>query len=134
MPGVFQFGAVLFWEQFPFDGNGVPKDKFLVVVGAKHGFDCLLLLANTNRKHKHLKWGCNGEAGYYSIPGGGKDFFPDDTLIALRPWPVGASELIKHGMDKRVRVVHNLATNVAGAIRNCLKGSSDISADDLELL
>jgi hypothetical protein len=130
----FQVGAILHWEAFEFPDGGEPKNKYLVVVGSKDGHDCLLLIANTNRKHKQLKHGCNSNAGYYLIPGGGKDFFKEDTIVALRPLPTKRGELIKCGMEKRIVVKHNLPTNIANAIRNCLKQVLDVSEADLELL
>jgi hypothetical protein len=130
----FQFGAVLHWEGFEFEDGGDPKNKYLVVVGAKPGCDYILCLANTNRRHKHLKPGCNSDAGYYCIPGGGKDFFPDDTIIALKALQSPSAKLIQGGMERQITVRANLRADLARAIRNCLKMSVDISEEHIEML
>jgi hypothetical protein len=132
--GALTFGAVLHWKQFPFPDGGQPKDKFLLVLGAKQGHDFLLVLANTNRKHKYLTPGCHAKLGFYLIPGGGKDFFPDDTLVVLKPLTARSAELVKGGLDKTIHVAANLSVNLAGHIRNCLKQSDDVSDADLALL
>jgi hypothetical protein len=131
----FSFGAVLFWEKFQFADGGDPKDKLLVVLGAKAGHDFLVVLADSFKpKHVTLGWGCNEKLGYYVIAGGGKDFFSKDTVIKLRPLRTNAAELVLRAISREVRVVGNLTPALAAAIRNCLKKTPDISADDAALL
>ena len=125
---------MLHWEQFQFPDGGEPKHKYLVVVGAKPQCDYILLLANTNRRHKHLKPGCNAEQGYYCILNGGRDFFPEDTVISLKPLQTMASELIQGGLTKQITIRHNLRDDLARSIRNCLVRTDDISEEHMLLL
>lgn len=135
MTAGFTFGAVLHWEKFPFDDGGDPKNKYLVVLGAQSGKDFILVLADSFKpKHVVLAWGCNDAAGFYVLPGDGKNFFSKDTVVKLRPKRTNATELIRRGMNGEVRVVGNLPQATAAGIRNCLKKSPDISADDMALL
>jgi hypothetical protein len=52
-------------------------------------------------------------------------------LLALR---TDSAELVRRGITKEIRVVANLAQALAAGIRNCLKKTPDISAEDIALL
>lgn len=75
-------GDVLHWEGFKF-GDGVIRNKFFVVLGAKAGRDCLVVIATSQHKGKSYEAGCHPNEGYYLIPGGSKDFFSEDTWLLL---------------------------------------------------
>lgn len=131
----FTFGAVLHWEKFQFADGGEPKNKYLVVLGAKPGSDFILVLADSFKpKHAALALGCNDALGYYVVPSGGRDFFKLDTVIKLRTQRTNAAELVLRGIEGEVRVVGNLSQALAAGIRNCLQKSPDISAEDIALL
>lgn len=135
MSPAFGFGAVLHWEKFQFPDGGDPKNKYLIVLGAQTGQDVIIVIADSFKpKHVVLAWGCNETTGYYVLPGDGKNFFTKDTVVKLRPYRAKAAELVKRGIAGEVRIAGNLPPPTANGIRNCLKKSPDISADEIALL
>lgn len=132
--GDFKVGAVLDWDQFPFEGRE-SKDKLLVVLGAKAGHDFLLVLATSQRHHRSFNPGCHLKEGYFFIPGTEKDFFTKDTwLILAEPQIASAAEIVAPSMKGSVRVIGNLREQLANAIRNCLGRIKDVSQVHLDLL
>jgi hypothetical protein len=128
-------GCVFHWTGFEFD-DGNSADKFVVVLGAKTGCNYLVVLATSQQHRRTFTPGCNADAGYYFIPGGGKDFFPKDTWILLAaPYEFSAAEVLKACIhEKKVTIAGHLREQVANAIRNCLKQCPDASAEQIALL
>jgi hypothetical protein len=137
MAHAFQLGAVLHWLAFDKDRpeGAEIKPKFLIVVGAKQGYDCLMILATTQRHRKEFKPGCNAKDGYYFIPSVAKEFFKEDTWLLLsEPKVTSAAELVKLGMGKQVEARGKIRDEIVRAIINCLKQSDDVSGIHLSLL
>lgn len=129
-------GAVLHWQAFNIDAppGATPKNKFLVVIGANQNQSVLMLVATTKRHHRSHKPGCVAEEGYYLIPGGGKDFFKEDTWLLLsEPKETNAAELIARGVKGEVQARGNLRTELVRAIINCLRRTDDVSSYHLSL-
>ena len=130
----FGLGAVLHWEGFEFE-DGTTANKYFVVLGAKPGHDCLVVIATSQRKGKSYQPGCHANEGYYHIPGSGKDFFPKDTWLLLMECKVlRSAEVVKAGMAGTLRVADTLRGQLANEIRNCLKRVEDVSPAQLTLL
>jgi len=74
-------GCVLHWVGFKFkDGN--TANKYFVIVGAQPNKNYLAVITTSRQKRgRKPQAGGNHEGGWYHIPGGGKDFFPDDTWL-----------------------------------------------------
>lgn len=134
MTGTFGVGAVLHWTEFPFD-DGASANKFFVVLGAKQGHDCLLVIATSRPKNKSYQPGCHREEGYYHIQGGRRDFFPDDTWLLLMECKIfRPGDMVRGGLEGQIKVVDQLREQVANAIRNCLRQIDDVSPAQLVLL
>ena len=134
MTASFHVGAVLHWEGFEFD-DGTAKNKYFVILGAKPRHNYLVVIATSQPKSRSYQPGCHAQEGYYHIPEGGKDFFRKDTwLLLMESLVVRPSEIVKLGLDGRVRTVGTLRDQVANAIRNCLRQVEDVSQAQLELL
>lgn len=127
-------GDVLHWEGFKF-GDGVIRNKFFVVLGAKAGRDCLVVIATSQHKGKSYEAGCHPNEGYYLIPGGSKDFFSEDTWLLLMECRVLSFAEVRNATSgKQLRVKAGLRQDLANAIRNCLKRIEDVSEAQLDLL
>ncbi len=134
MTGTFGIGAVLHWTEFQFE-DGTTANKFFVVLGAKQGHDCLLVITTSRPKNKSYHPGCHPEEGYYHIPGGGKDFFPEDTWLLLMECKIfRPSDIVRGGLEGQIEVVDHLRQQVANEIRNCLGQIDDVSPAQLALL
>jgi hypothetical protein len=133
----FALGAVLHWDEFDKDrpvGTEI-KSKFLIVLSAKQGQQCLMVLATKQKHHKKFKPGCSASENYYFIPGVAKEFFREDTWLLLdEPKTATASELVAGGIKGKIKVVYNLREDLLRAIVNCLKQTLDISEHHLSLL
>lgn len=137
MSGTFEVGAVLDWDEF--DHNRPPgaekKDKLLLVVGAKQGYDFLLVLATTKQHKKTTTPGCNAKDGYYYIPKEQRDFFNENTWLLLSELrPATAAIVVAGGMKKTIRVLGSLKPETARAVINCIKQIQDVSPYHLSLL
>jgi hypothetical protein len=73
-------GCILHWKGFTFP-DGATANKYLVIVGAQPGKDYLAVVATSRQRRRSNQPGGNAEDGYYHIPGGGKDWFPEDTWL-----------------------------------------------------
>ena len=135
MNGAFEIGAVLHHRNFPFD-DGTTKNKYLVVLGAKPGCDYLCALTTSKQWKMKSEGGCHHRPRtYFFIPGGGKSFFPKNTWVALHaPLTMSVVEITQKGMTNIVSVAGNLPRNLVGQIRNCLKGSTDLTNEQKRLL
>lgn len=134
MTTAFEVGAVLHWSGFEFE-DGSTKNKYFVVLGAKPESDCLVVIATSRPKDRSYSPGCHQNEGYYHIPGGGKDFFPEDTwLLLMECRAMGLAEVLKAAMARELTVSGKLRTEIANAIRNCLKRIDDISPVQIALL
>lgn len=127
-------GSVLHWENYTFPDGGT-ADKFFVLVGAKQGANWVLVIATSKQKNRTFNPGCNAKEGYYHVPGGGKDFFPQDTWLLLpEALEIRPAELLKRAMDNELTVRGNLRENVVNEIRNCLRVCDDVPGTVLALL
>ena len=134
MKGSFGVGAVLHWKGFEFS-DGTTKDKYFVVLGAKPGRDCLVVIATSQPRRRSYTPGCHAGEGYYHIPGGKKDFFRKDTWLLLMECRVlQLATVISLGRDGTLRTATQLREQVANEIRNCLKQIDDVSPAQLDLL
>jgi hypothetical protein len=136
MPGDFKVGAVLDWDKFKFSRPGAePKDKLLIVLGAKQGSDFLMALTTSRPHWRKFNHGCNAQDGYYFIPGTGKDFFSEDTWVLLNDVKIASSaEVVRGALQGGIRCAGNLRQELARAIINCLKKTDDVSGLHLSLL
>jgi hypothetical protein len=133
----FQVGAVLHWLAFDKDkpDGAEIKPKYLLVIGAKQGNDCLMILATTQRHRKDFTPGCNAKDGYYYIPAVAKEFFKENTWLLLNePKVASAAELVRLGLTKQVEVRGVLRNELVRAVINCLRRSEDIGDVHLSLL
>lgn len=135
MRGELRIGAVLHHHNFKFE-NGMIRNKYLVVLGAKPECDYLCALATTQQWKMKADRGCHHTPRtHFFIPGDGKNFFSKDTWIVLsEPRIMSRGEVIQKGWQKILQVEGNLKDNIAGEIRNCLKSSKDISQQEMQLL
>lgn len=127
-------GCVFHWKRHEF-ADGETADKYFVILGAKKDYNVLAVIATSKSRGKKFDPGCHAIDGYYHIPGGGKDWFPKDTWLLLgNPLELSLAEFLKLGLQKSVTLSGNLRQDIANAIRNCLKGSPDASANIVALL
>jgi hypothetical protein len=127
-------GCILHWKGFTF-ADGATANKYLVVVGAQPNKDYLAIIATSKQRRRSGQPGGNPEGGYYHIPGGGKDWFPDDTwLLFEAPRVISAAELVKEGMRGNIVTVGYLRHDIANAICNCMKRCDDVSQMHIGLL
>ena len=74
-------GCILHWDGFKLS-DGTEGHKFFVIVGAQPGKNFLAIIATSKKKRgRTTQPGGNPEGGWYHIPGGGKDFFKEDTWL-----------------------------------------------------
>ena len=134
MTGSFGIGAILHWKNFQFE-NGTTKNKFFVVLGAKTGRNCLVVIATSQPRARSYEPGCHAEEGYFHIPGGNKDFFSKDTWLLLMECRIlELAAAVKAGLEGSLKPVDQLREQLANEIRNCLKRTDDVSPVQLELL
>lgn len=134
MHGSFQPGAVLDWDNFQFS-DGEQKDKLLIVLGAKKDHDVLLVLTTSQQHYRAMNPGCHAVAGYFHIQKGTEGFFRKETWVLLsRPVVASCADIVKAGIEKRVRVAHNLSRELTSAVANCLRKGLDVSERHLRLL
>lgn len=127
-------GCILHWKGFTF-GDGAKANKYLVIVGAQPSQNYLAIVATSKQKKKGNEPGGNPQGGYYHIPGGGKDWFQDDTwLLFEEPREISAAELVKEGFAKVIEVQGYLRPDIANAICNCMRKCDDVSAHHVSLL
>lgn len=135
MPGVLEFGAVLFCEDFKFEDGG-QSDKLLVVLGAKPGKNVIAALCTSKPQRGVSKEGCFAEKSIYHCKAGGKNGWPKDTWIQLyRLVELSAAELLKLALEKKkLETRANLPRETAAAIRNCAKQTQDVMPLQIELM
>jgi hypothetical protein len=57
-------------------------NKYFVIVGAQPNKNYLAVITTSRQKRgRKPQAGGNHEGGWYHIPGGGKDYFPDNTWL-----------------------------------------------------
>jgi hypothetical protein len=123
-------GCIFHWKQYEF-ADGQKANKFFVIVGAKQGSNFLAVIATSKQHKKDFVPGCNAKDGYYHIPGGGNDWFPLDTwLLIAEPKEIDPAKF------KEAALTHkgDLRTDIANAIRNCIKQCKDVSEAQIALL
>lgn len=135
MVGELKIGAVLRHLNFEFE-SGTKRDKYLVVLGAKADCDFLCALTTSQQWRMKAEGGCHHyPRAHFFIPGDGKNFFPKDTWVVLSaPVVMSRVEVLGKGMKKILQIEGNLKEHIIGEIRNCLKGSRDISGKEMQLL
>jgi hypothetical protein len=133
MSGNFKYGAVVAWDGFKFAGGGA-SDKLLVILGAKQGKEIIAVLATSKQHGKRADPGCHAKDGYYFIPAKTASFPKDTWLELYRPQEIAPAELVKVSLKKEARVTDNLTSQMANAIRNCLKQCPDVTGHQLTLL
>ena len=135
MSGDLTIGAVLHHRKFQFE-DGTKRDKYLVVLGAKSGCDYLCALTTSQQWRMKAERGCHHKPRtYFFLPSEGKNFFSKDTWVVLSdPRIISRAEMMQKGLQNILEVTGNLKGNITGEIRNCLKGSKDISKREMQLL
>ena len=135
MNATFHPGTVLHHRDFQFE-DGTKRDKYLIILGANPGCDCLCVLTTTQQWKLESQRGCHHKPRtYFFIPGDGKNFFLKNTWVVLSdPVIMSNTAIIQKGMENTITVEANLKENITGEIRNCLKGSKDISQKEMQLL
>jgi hypothetical protein len=132
--GELKFGAVLFWQGFEFEDGG-HSDKLLVVLGAKPGRNVICVLTTSKARGGQLPEGCHADKGYYFFRSGSYGWRKDTWVQLYRVVELTAADLLRASMSAGdLAVKRNLPTAVAAAIRNCIKGTKDISAAQIALL
>lgn len=128
-------GCILHWKGFRF-ADGATANKYLVIVGAQPGKNYLAIVATSKKKHwRDREPGGNPDGGYYHIPGGRKDWFPDDTwLLFEEPREISAAEFEKERLAKTITVEGYLRHDIGNAICNCMRKCDDVSAHHISLL
>jgi hypothetical protein len=127
-------GCILHWEGFKFP-DGQTANKFFVIVGAKPKHNYLAIIATSKQKWRDAKPGGNPEGGYYHIPGGGKDWFPDNTwLLFEEPVELSSAEFLNAVWTKQITMKGNLRPDIANAICNCMRKCDDVSEYHKSLL
>lgn len=135
MSGELKIGAVLHHRDFEFK-DGAKRDKYLLVLGAKAGCDFLCALTTSQQWKRKAERGCHRHPlTNFFIPGDGNNFFPKDTWVVLSdPVILSRAEAVAKGLNNILQIKGNLKENIIGEIRNCLKGSRDISGKEKQLL
>ena len=127
-------GCVVHWEDYEF-ADGGKSDKYLVIVGCNTGMNYLGVIGTSKKHHRDFKAGCNSDGGWYHIPAKFDWFKLDTWLLIAEPREISPSEFLKLSMqDKTLEVRAHLRSEVAGAIKNCMKACQDVSADHIKLL
>lgn len=121
-----QRGTILFHKKFRFK-NGTEDQKLLVVLNNQSGNDPFLIAKTTSqKKNKSQIPGCIEEDALFFITGG-KTWFDSDTWIQLYEiYPFNAAELIKDRFDDELEIKDYLPTDMANAIKNCIKRLVDV--------
>ena len=120
-------GCILHWTGFKL-ADGSEGHKFFVIVGAKPNSNVLAIRATSKRKRKDLTPGGNPAGGWYHIPGSGKDWFKEDTwLLFEEPQEFSLAEFLKEVLEGRLTVKGHLRGDIANAICNTMRRSSDVS-------
>lgn len=128
-------GCILHWKGFTFP-DGEKANKYFVIVGSQPNQNYLAIIATSKKK----KWrdaqpGGNPDGGYYFIPGGRKDWFPEDTWLLFEvPREISAAEFVKEGLAKNLTVEGYLRHDIANAICNCMKRCQDVSPYHVSLI
>jgi hypothetical protein len=127
-------GCILHWEGFQFP-DGQKANKYFVIVGAQLGKNYLAIIATSQQKWRKAEPGGNPEGGYYHIPGGRKDWFPEDTwLLFEEPVELSAAEFLKVVFEGKITTRGNLRPDIANAICNCMRKCDDVSEHHKSLL
>ena len=133
-PDAICAGCILHWKGFTF-ANGEKANKYLVIVGARPGQNYLAIIATSKKRQRYNQPGGNPDGGYYHIPGGGKDWFPEDTwLLFESPREISAAEFVKEGLAKNLTIEGYLRHDIANAICNCMRRCDDVSEYHISLL
>lgn len=127
-------GCIFHWQEYKF-ADGEVANKYFVILGAKQGSNYLAVVATSKPHKRKFNPGCHSADGYYHIPGSGKDWFPKDTWLLLAdPIELAPAEFLKQAFAKSITLSGNLRTELANAIRNCLKQCQDVSDAQKALL
>jgi hypothetical protein len=127
-------GCILHWKGFTFE-DGTTANKYLVVIGAQVGKNYLAIIATSKQRKRGNKPGGNPDGGYYHIPGGGKDWFPEDTWLLFDcPKEISSAEFVKEGLAKNLTIEGYLRHDIANAICNCMRRCEDVSEHHVSLL
>jgi hypothetical protein len=120
-------GCIFHWSDYQFS-DGERANKYFVIVGAKQGQNYLAVIATSKKRQRDFKPGCNHEQGYYHIPGGKKDWFPEDTwLLIAEPVELSAGDFLKQALNKEIELKGQLRGDIANAIKNCMRKCGDVS-------
>lgn len=121
-------GCILHWDKFKLS-DGTDGHKYFVVVGAQQGQNFLLIRATSQKKHNRTTdAGGNAKAGWYHIPGNGKDWFKKDTwLLFHEPEEFSAAELLSASLKGEIQIKGNLRHDIANAICNSMRKCNDVS-------
>jgi hypothetical protein len=118
-PDAICAGCVLHWKGFTF-ADGGKANKYFVIVGAQPGRNYLAVIATTKQRQRGNQPGGNPDGGYYHIPGGGRDWFPEDTwLLFDAPREINAAEFVKEGLAKNLTIEGYLRHDIANAADSC---------------
>lgn len=128
-------GCILHWDGFTLS-DGEEGHKYFVVVGAHADKNFLAILATSRRKgNRTYQVGGNHEAGWYLVPGGGKDFFKKDTwLLYTEPQEFSTAKLLALKFKGELKIVGSLRPEIANAICNSMRKCEDVSAYHVSLL
>jgi hypothetical protein len=127
--------SILHWDGFKLS-DGSEGHKFFVIVGAQPGRNFLAIIATSKKKRgRTTQPGGNPQGGWYHIPGGGKDFFKEDTwLLFEEPQELSAKELLSLKFKGEIKIVGDLRPEVANAICNTMRKCNDVSEHHRGLL
>jgi hypothetical protein len=128
-------GCILHWDGFKLS-DGEVGHKFFVIVGAQPKKNYLAIIATSKQKRgRTTEPGGNPQGGWYHIPGGGKDWFKDDTwLLFGEPEELSANELLALKFKGQITVKGMLRHDIANAICNCMRKCDDVSEYHVSLL
>ena len=128
-------GYILHCKDYEFE-DGEKANKYFVVVGAKPGSNYLAVMATSKPHYRQFRSGCHADDGYFHIPGGRRDWFPDDTwLLLARGLELSAPELLRLSLkEKRITTVGNLRVDIANGIRKCMRNCHDVPGTYIDLL
>ncbi len=124
--GTLSPGCVVHWKDYKFS-DGATADKYLVIVGCKTGSNYLAVIGTSKPHKKGFVAGCHHAEGYYHCPAG-LAWFPKDTWLLLAdPIEIVPAEFLKLGFGGVVTISGQIKTDIANAIRNCVRDCQDVS-------
>lgn len=127
-----QPGCVLIWDGFV-KADGTKEAKLFVVVGC-HPKKYIVVIRATSKK-RHRDYVAEDGADYYFIPGGGKEFFDEDTwLLFSEPTQFDRGRYDVLHKAKEVRVMGYIRFQVVNEICNKMRVCEDVSEYYRDLL